>query len=85
MPKFEMYILSQKPLRKCGPILYQHFFTQFRDHLFKSQETLKKKICLFGGKMLLLIHLHFNHVNLHTDEDGTFISDFTKYELTQRS
>ena len=36
--------------------------------------------------MHIFIHLLFNHViQLHPDKDGTFILNFTKYELNRRS
>ena len=39
----------------------------------------------FLGKLLLLIPLHFNHFfKLLSDEDDTFISASTKYELNRR-
>ena len=44
------------------------------------------KMCLFLGKMLLLIHSHFTPVILlHPDEDNKFFLASTKYELDPRN
>ena len=58
-------------------------FTHFREKLvWKSGHF--HKTC-FLGKLLLLIHLHFNPViKFHIDEDDTFISASTKYELNRK-
>ena len=59
------------------------FFIQFRENYFGSQDTFIKPC--WGKKKLLIINLHFNHgIELHPDENNTFISDFTKYELNQK-
>ena len=60
------------------------FCIQCKENQFGSPETFIK--LPFLGKLLSRIHLHFNPVSLlHPDEDGTFISDSTKYELNWRS
>ena len=57
IPKSKMHLLSQKPLKICELIFFQHFFlTPFRENYFWSQETFKIPD-FFWGKLLLLIHL----------------------------
>ena len=44
-----------------------------------------KHFFFFWGKVLLLVHLHFDPcILLHLDEDNTFILASTKYELDWR-
>ena len=73
-------IFHKNPYEIVGQFSFNNCFTHFREKLvWKSGHF--HKTC-FLGKLLLLIHLHFNPViKFHIDEDDTFISASTKYEL----
>ena len=60
------------------------FFTLFLHSLEKISLEVRRLFCLVN--LLLFTHLHFNPVILlHSDEDGTYISNSTKYEPNRSS
>ena len=67
-----MYVFSWKPVRKRGSIVFNFFFTHFRENLFGSQETFIKPVffwenCFYSYiyiTTLLFYYIHMMIVHL---------------------